>query len=122
MPLSLLLDECCSSKILAEGLRKAGHLVSRVPDVGLTRQPDHLILAYAVTNKLIIVTKNPADFVTLGKNRPGGYPGVLLVYSDNDPGKDMSNKDIIRAIGNIELAAVNGYEIANACHKLNEWR
>jgi len=45
------------------------------------------------------------------------------VYQDNDPSRDMSNADIVRAIRNLEEAAQQGGPpIQGEFHTLNDWR
>ena len=44
---------------------------------------------------------NPADFKAL-HDMNSRHAGILAVYQDNDPSRDMSNTDIVRAIRNIE--------------------
>ena len=36
------------------------------------------------------------------------HSGIFAVYQDNDPSRDMSNADIVRAIRNLEEAAQRG--------------
>jgi hypothetical protein len=38
---------------------------------------------------------------------------------DNDPSRDMKDRDIVRALGNLEQA---GAPIVNELHVLNHWR
>jgi hypothetical protein len=42
-----------------------------------------------------------------------------VVRRDNDPTRDMKDRDIVRAIGNLEAAKV---PIENELHMLNHWR
>jgi hypothetical protein len=41
------------------------------------------------------------------------------VYQNNDPDRDMSHGDIVRAIANLEQS---GIAFAGSCHVLNAWR
>ena len=41
------------------------------------------------------------DFVPLAK-ASGHHAGLLLVYRDNDPGRDMATADIATAINNVD--------------------
>jgi hypothetical protein len=52
---------------------------------------------------LILLTKNPDDFVELHQQNPE-HAGILLLYQDNNPDRDMSHADVVRAIVNLELA------------------
>jgi hypothetical protein len=49
----------------------------------------------------------------------GQHMGIVAVRSDNDPNRDMKDRDIIRALRNLEGA---GVPIANEFHVLNHWR
>jgi hypothetical protein len=82
--------------------------------------PRHLI--HAVRHDLVLVTKNYDDFDDLHlliQASGGQQSGVLVVRLDNDPTRDMKDRDMVRAIGNLEAA---GVPIANELHILNHWR
>ena len=111
MTLKLLLDEDCQDKILVKKLSEAGHDVLTVKDLGLLSQPDNVVLECAVRNKRIVLTRNCEDFLNealMLKNSGRHHHGVLLRYEKNDPAKDMSYNDIVRAIGNIDKAIAGG--------------
>jgi hypothetical protein len=56
-------------------------------------------------------------------NWTSGIPASYGVYQDNDPSRDMSNADIVRAIRNLEEAAQQGGPpIQGEFHTLNDWR
>lgn len=68
------------------------------------------------------ITKNPADFKAL-HDLDQRHSGILGVYQDNDPSRDMSNADIVRAIGNLQEAVQRGEPpIQGEFHTLNDWR
>jgi hypothetical protein len=75
-------------------------------------------LHYAIENDLVLLTKNPDDFLELHQNNPQ-HAGILVVYQDNDPNRDMSHADIARAISTLEQA---GVALRDFCHVLNAWR
>ncbi|MBX3077525.1 DUF5615 family PIN-like protein [Candidatus Obscuribacterales bacterium] len=107
MSLKLLLDEDSQDKILVAKLKNAGHDVVTAKDAGLLGQPDRFILAYAVANMRVVVTRNCADFCEEAaalKSAGEHHYGILLRYEKNDPEKDMTYDDIVRAIGNIDTA------------------
>jgi hypothetical protein len=85
--------------------RLPGHEVARPTDegVGLTGEDDDVHFAFAAAHGLTLITKNPADFKALHDLDPR-HAGILAVYQDNDPSRDMSNADIVRAIRNLEAA------------------
>jgi hypothetical protein len=119
--LDLYLDDCANSALLARLLQEAGHRVVRPADAGIAGEDDHVHFAYARTHGLILVTKNPEDFRELHEDDPV-HPGIFAVYQDNDITKDMSDADIVTAIGKIEAAVAQGYPIASEFHSLNAWR
>ena len=124
MALNLYLDDCSNSDLLAGLLQQAGHQVVRPTDdgVGLDGADDQVHFGFAAANGYTLITKNPADFKALHDLDPR-HSGILGVYQDNDPSRDMSNTDIVRAIRNLELAAPQGGPpIQGEFHTLNDWR
>ena len=111
MPLKLYLDDCANSDLLADLLRQVGHQVFRPADanVGLVGADDDVHFAFAAANDLTIITKNPSDFEDL-HNIDQAHSGILAVYQDNDPTRDMSDAAIVNAIQNLEAAAQSGGE------------
>jgi len=74
--------------------------------------------AHARTNGRVILTKNVRDFEILHNQHPD-HPGILVVYQDNDPARDMSYSEIIQAIANLESA---GVAIVGGFWPLNAYR
>lgn len=118
MSLRIYLDDCAYDKELVRLLRQGGYEVVTPFDAGIAGQSDTIHFAYATSKGLILLTKNPRDFEELHTRYPG-HPGVFAVYQDNDPAKDMSITDIIRAIENLLDA---GVPITGQFHPLNAWR
>jgi hypothetical protein len=103
--LRLYLDDCAFSHELRTLLLAAGHHVVVPSDAGLTGEYDERHFEYAVRNLLILVTKNPGDFCLLHEDfqaRSQDHPGIFAVYQDNDITRDMSDREIVRVIGNAE--------------------
>ena len=124
MSLNVYLDDCSNSDLLADLLRQSGHRVVRPTDaaVGLEGEDDEVQLAFAAAHGLTIITKNPSDFQHL-HDLDSHHAGILAVYQDNDPSRDMSDPEIVKAIGNLESAVQSGGEpIAGRFHSLNNWR
>jgi predicted nuclease of predicted toxin-antitoxin system len=122
LALKLLVDECILDKLLDAKLRAAGHDVMTVADFALIRKSDYVVFAAAIASDRMVFTTNCADFVELAQARlakSGSHPGVLLVYRYNVPAKEMKFDDIVRAIANLESS---GVQLANACHKLNDYK
>jgi hypothetical protein len=122
--LNLYLDDCSNSDLLAALLRQAGHQVVRPTDAGvrLEGEDDPVHFAFAAAHGLTIITKNPADFKAL-HDLDQRHSGILAVYQDNDPSRDMSNADIVRTVRNLEEAVQKGGPpIPGEFHSLNDWR
>ena len=81
---------------------------------GITGRDDEVHLRYATDNSLLLVTKNPDDFLELHQKN-SQHAGILLVYQDNDADRDMNHGDIVRAIANLEKAGVT---FRDSCHVL----
>ena len=96
---------------------EAGHQV-QIPaevDPPLVGAKDHIHFAHIQRSGQAILTYNPGDFEALhiADNRHGG---VLAVYRDNDPTRDMDYHDMVRAIRNLEAINVpiaGGFWILN---------
>jgi predicted nuclease of predicted toxin-antitoxin system len=114
----IYLDDCAYAKELVRLLENAGHQVTTPRQAETTGKDDAAHFRYAIANGLILLTKNPDDFLELHQ-QSSQHPGILLVYQDNDRDRDMSQADIVRAIANLEQAKV---AIAGSCHILNAWR
>jgi hypothetical protein len=83
---------------------------------------DHQVhFGFAAAHGLAIITKNPGDFRALHE-LDQRHSGILGVYQDNDPSRDMSHAEIVRAINNLEAAAQQGgAPIQGEFHTLNDW-
>ncbi|MBI4491597.1 MAG: DUF5615 family PIN-like protein [Chloroflexi bacterium] len=119
MSLRLYLDDCADSKRLWSALtgQPYYHQVVRPRDAELSGRDDAEHFAYARANSLIVVTRNPGDFLALHAQYPD-HPGIFAIYQDNLP-SDMSAIEIARAMQNIIEA---GVPIVGAFHVLNRWR
>jgi hypothetical protein len=95
--LRLCLDENRRSKELRSRLLAGGHEVV-APDLGST---DPEVWAFAQRQRAAVLTGNAVDFVRLARNSEH-HAGLLLVYRDNDPRRDMSSADIAAAVGNVD--------------------
>lgn len=118
MSQKIYLDDCADANILIRLLEAAGHQVVTPRQTGIVGKDDEVHLRYATDNGLILLTKNPADFGELHKKDPT-HNGILLVYQDNDSGRDMGHAHIVQAIANMEAA---GVVFAGACLVVNAWR
>lgn len=107
---------------LVARLRRSGHHLVLPRDVGLAGSWDPLHLLHAVKYGLLLISKNHDDFRDLHiliEATSGQHSGIAIVRADNDPRRDMNDRDITRALANLEAASV---PIANELHILNHWR
>jgi len=120
LSLRLYLDDCAFSYELRRLLLEAGHDVEVPADVRppLTGADDAVHLAHAQHAQRAILTFNPRDFKELHDQNPD-HAGILVVYQDNDPIRDMSYRQIVQAIVNLESLGVN---IAGRFWSLNAFR
>lgn len=99
-------------------LLDAGHQVQIPAEVEppLTALADHLHFAHARDTGQLILTYNPADFEALHRQQPD-HAGILAVYQDNNPSRDMTYSDVVRAIANLQQMGVifaGGFWVLNA--------
>jgi hypothetical protein len=117
--MKLYLDDDSASALLQRLLQVAGHDVQVPAEVGLSGQPDAVHLAHAISQGRVSLTRNYRDFEHLHLlvlQAQGHHPGILVVRRDNDARRNLSPRDIVRAIRNLEAAGVNlrdRYEILN---------
>ena len=117
MSLKLFIDEDSLSKPLVKLLRKAGHDVVTVNEVGLSGKSDFIVLNYARETERIIVTHNCKDFEELHEKNIV-HPGIFVIRNDSNYFKNMSRQDILKAIANLEAASI---PLANQFISLNHW-
>jgi len=119
LSLALYLDDCAFSHELKRLLLEAGHDVEVPADMRppLTGEDDAVHFAHAKAAGRAILTLNPRDFKELHDQDPD-HSGILTVYQDNDPTKDMSYRQIVLAIANLERI---GATIAGGFWPLNAY-
>jgi hypothetical protein len=114
----IYLDDCAYAKHLVRALEQAGHPVVTPAQAGLTGRPDDVHFRYAAERGLVLLPRNPDDFLELHQRDPT-HAGILVVYQDNDPDRDMSHADLVRAIANLLSAGVT---LPGTVQVLNAWR
>ncbi|NJK48073.1 DUF5615 family PIN-like protein [Candidatus Gracilibacteria bacterium] len=117
MSLRLLIDEDSQAKRLVIFLKNAGHDVITVNEAELSGKFDDEVMDYARQNGRIVLTRNYDDFQELHNANPV-HPGILVVYQDGSPSKDMSHQTIVKAIANLESSEI---PLANQFFALNHW-
>jgi hypothetical protein len=118
----LYLDDDSASRVLIRLLRHASHDVQIPADINLSGADDVVHLSEAARRDGVLLSRNHDDFHNLHNFVQivrGHYPGVFIVRKDNDPQRDMTPTDIVRAIGKLLNA---GIPVANQFHILNQWR
>lgn len=117
MSLKLLVDEDSQAKLLVKLLQFAGHDVLTINEANLSGMPDDVVLDQARLEGRLLVTQNCDDFEALHLDNPN-HSGILAVYRDPIFSKNMSFKDIIKAISNLEAS---GIPLDNQFIPLNHW-
>lgn len=97
MSVKLYLDDNMAGKKLTGLLRENRFEVVRPADAGLAGHDDRSHLAYARRHGLVLMTKNPSDFLELHME-DGTHPGIIGIYQDNDVRKDMSHREIVATL------------------------
>lgn len=116
------LDDDLDSNALIRLLRQAGHEVVSPRNVGTRARSDESHLRYAAANALVLLTANARDFVDLHhawRSRQQDHHGILIVYKENNPVRDLSSQQIANAVTHVEHS---GLPLSNALHNLNFWR
>lgn len=117
MSLRLLIDEDTQDKILVTLLKQASHDVVTVNEVNLNGKIDSIVLDFARQENRIILTQNCDDYEAL-HDLNSEHSGIIAIYNENNPLKNMSFKAIIKAIKNLESA---NFSLSNQFIALNHW-
>jgi hypothetical protein len=118
LSLNIYLDDCAYARVLVQLLRAARHRVVTPMEAGTSGKADEVHLQFAASQGLALLTKNPDDFAQLHETS-SEHAGILVSYQDNDPDRDMTYGEIVRAIGNLERA---GITLSKSFQVLNAWR
>ena len=116
------LDDDLDSNALIGLLQQDGHDVISPRTVGTRGVADEEHMRYAATNNLVLLTANAGHFADLHAEwtrRKQGHNGILIVYRENNPARDMSFEQIADAVTQVERS---GVPLANSLHNLNFWR
>jgi predicted nuclease of predicted toxin-antitoxin system len=116
--LRLLVDEDSQARTLVRLLVEAGHDVLTAEVAGLNSLDDAEVFARAIREQRTLVTRNCSDFLALHGEHPE-HSGILAIYQDADPSKNMRHAEIVRSIGNVQDSGVN---VAGEFLALNAWR
>ncbi len=117
MSLRLLIDEDTQSKTLVTRLRQAGHDVLTVQEADLSGLPDADVLTYAISANRVLLTHNADEFRLLHQ-ADDRHSGIIAIYRDNDPARNMSHAAISKALTNLEAS---DWELTGQFIALNAW-
>jgi len=118
----LYLDDDLDGHVLISLLQQAGHTVVSPRVVGMRGGRDPAHLRYAADHDLVLLTANAKDFLALHmqwQQEGQAHPGMLLVYRENNPQRDMTVQEIARAVSRLEQARI---PLRNTYQNLNFWR
>ena len=110
----LYVDEDTASLQLISRLRAAGHSVIEP----LRGTSDVRCWRHAQVKGAVVLTTNARDFAALAGT--GVHNGLLLVYRENDPTRDMTARDIASAIDRVAETYPDG--ISDQILTLNGFR
>lgn len=116
--MKLLLDEDSEAKALIQRLLDAGHDVATIGQLGQRGEPDATVLNLAKHAERVLLTRNCSDFKRL-HDADSNHAGILAVYHERDPRKDMSYSEIAHAIDTLQQV---GAPLLGAFICLNQWR
>ena len=112
------MDEDSQARAQLNLLRADGHDVVAIGELEKngTAVPEVFDLAQSLER--VLLTHNTEDFHELHRER-SGHRGIMAVYRDADPRKNMNHAQIAAAIRRLESSAVT---VAADFHVLNHWR
>jgi hypothetical protein len=103
-------------------LKEEGHEVISPRTVAMRGAEDATHLRYAAAQPCPVVTAKARDFLTLHQTwQEAGrqHAGILALYRENNPRRDMTYAQIARAISRLERA---GLPLQNRFYNFNRWR
>ena len=118
----LYVDDDLDSNLLIRVLEGAGHEIISPRAVETRGAADEGHLHYAADRGLVLLTANAGDFLALHHEwmrQRRQHAGLLLVYRENNPARDMTFQQIAQAVTGLEAA---GLPLANTFQNLNYWR
>src|SRR5262249_3720681 len=118
----LYLDDDMDANVLIRFLQEEGHEVMSPRAIAMRGAEDEAHLRYAATHHGWVATANIRDFLTLHQTwqeEGRQHAGILALYRENNPQRDMTYAQIARAISRLERA---GLPLQNTFHNLNMWR
>lgn len=84
--------------------------------IGMNRKQDEEHLKCAIINSATILTYDQGFSKSHKKFK--NHSGIIVIYQQNNPGKDMSYEKMVRALKNLEKLNL---ELKNNLYKLNDF-
>jgi hypothetical protein len=115
----LYLDDDMDANVLIRFLQEEGHEVMSPRAIAMRGTEDEAHLQYAAVHQCAVVTANVRDFLTLHQTwqeEGRHHAGILALYRENNPQRDMTYAQIARAISRLARA---GLPLQNTFHNLN---
>lgn len=116
--MKLFIDEDSQAHVLVNKIRMAGHDVATVASSAFGGQPDAVVLDFSRKEGRVLLTGNCVDFRALHQENPS-HPGIVCVYRDANPSKNMNFDDIVGALNRLDQS---GYPLAGQFVALNAWK
>jgi predicted nuclease of predicted toxin-antitoxin system len=116
--LRILVDEDSQARAQLKILRSGKHDVVAIAELEKNGAPDPEVFDLAQSLERVLLTHNAEDFYELHRMRPNHW-GIMAVYRDADPRKNMTHAQIAAAIRRLETS---GIPVADGFHLLNHWR
>jgi predicted nuclease of predicted toxin-antitoxin system len=116
--LRILVDEDSQARAQLNLLRVDGHDVVAIGELAKNGLADPEVFDLAQHLRRALLTHNAEDFYELHRKRPD-HQGIIAVYRDADPRKNMNYAQIAGALGRLDKS---GLMIAGDFHVLNRWR
>lgn len=120
--MKIYLDDDSANSLLVRLLTKEGHDVVIPPDLNCAGQKDARHFAVALKDGRTILTGNHHDYELLHElvlAAGGHHFGIFSVRKDNDPKRDLTPAQIVRAVRKLLAASV---PLTDELHVLNHWR
>src|SRR5438445_560519 len=117
--ITLLLDEVQQGNRLFVGKSPATAVRLAIPELEARAHGQwRWLVERAQLLERVLLTHNTEDFHELHREQPG-HRGIMAVFRDADPRKNMSHAQVATAIRGLETSGVT---IAGDFHVLNHWR
>jgi hypothetical protein len=120
--MKIYLDDDMDANELISLLEHEGHEVISPRRVAMRGALDEAHLSYAAAELCVLLTANVRDFLMLHQRWQGegqSHAGIVAIYRENNPRRDMTYGQIARAVSHLESA---GIALQNTFQNLNMWR